>query len=180
MEQDLMSDAKPNYHNHFYTALLLLGLIICFVDVNVANSRIDYFESNSNRIHRLITNVEIDLDTLEKEAVSIERTMQDLHDSIKPESKKNTHSENELKLLQQNILKLRGDIAEKQKLTITLNLIKSDNITQMKTYFWIITIAMVIGLLMVISGAVSLAVKLEILQDRRRKSRKEESTDAGK
>lgn len=167
-----MSDNKPNYHNHFYSAMLLIGIAICVINIVMANTKIDYFESNTNRVHRLITNVEIDLDTLEKEAVSLGKTISELQTVLESQDDKDQRTTNDLMQMNQNIQQLRSDIAEKQKQTITLNLIKAENMTQIKTSFWLTTTIMVLGLLMSISGGLALAVKLEIFQDRRNKARK--------
>ena len=166
-----MSADRPNYHNHLYLGLLLAGILLSVICVWSANTKISNFESNTNRIHRMITTVEIDLRTLEREIDSITQTLKELQAELDANPSEQTRAE--ITRLNDSILKLRSDIAEKQKLIISLDLLRAGNMTQVKTLFWITSLLQTVGLLMIISGAVALGVKLEYFADRRKKQREE-------
>lgn len=163
----------PNYHNHLYASLVIFGIIIIVASIYMSNSKIDFFESNTNRIHRLITASELELDTLEREAKTIESTLSDLSAKIGNKPNNNSKITSQFLLLKNNIRSLRSDIAEKQKLLISLNLLKTGTLSQIKTLFWVNSGLFVIGSLMALLGAAALGFKLEIFQDRRRKKRQQ-------
>ena len=171
MEFNLMSDGRPNYHNHIYSAVVLFGIVICITAVYMSESKIEFFEHNTNRIHRLITASEIELDTLDREANSIETTLSDIKTKIKQQKKIDKPLTKTFLSLKENIEYLNADIAEKQKLLISLNLLKTSTLSQIKTLFWINSALLVIGSLMIIFGVAALGFRLEIFEERRNKKR---------
>jgi len=170
-----MSDNSPNYHNFIYSAVVILGLVIASAAIYISSSNIEDFERNTSRIHRLISASETELDTLESEARVIEATIKKLSTEVNQNKKLNTKTQQHFYTLKQNISDLRIDIAEKQKLLITLNLLKTDTLSQIKTLFWINSFLLVFGSLMIIIGVSALVFKLEIFKDRRQNKRSEEN-----
>lgn len=166
-----MTDSSPNYHNYIYSAIVFFGIVICMTAITISISKINYFEHNTNRIHRLITSSEIELDTLEKEASIIDSTIIEINKKINNKPAENKKLTKEFLNLKLDITKLRTDIAEKQKLLITLNLLKTSTLSQIKTLFWVNSILLVIGTLMVLIGAAALGFRLEIFKERRSKQR---------
>lgn len=166
-----MTENSPKYHNHIYAAIVLFGIIIVAAAIYMSDSKIDFFEHNSNRIHRLITSSEIELDTLEKEAINIETALTELSEKITKNPDRNMALTQQFLGLKQSIIQLRNDIADKQKHLISLNLLKTGTLTQIKTLFWINSGLIVIGSLMIILGSAALGFKLEIFEERRKKSR---------
>ncbi|MDH5392256.1 MAG: hypothetical protein OEY11_03615 [Gammaproteobacteria bacterium] len=174
-----MSTYSRNYHSYIYSTIVFFGIIICFSSVYFSISKINYFEHNTNRIHRLITSSEIELGTLEKEIKVIESTVNDIKTELdaSPKNKKKKNLTKDFVSLRENIFNLRSDIAEKQKLLISLNLLKSSTLSQIKTLFWINSGLLIIGSLMVLLGALALILKLEIFEDRRKKQRAGENEE---
>ncbi|MCK5336474.1 MAG: hypothetical protein KAQ67_09930 [Gammaproteobacteria bacterium] len=174
-----MSNTSPNYHNYIYSTVVILGIIICSAAIYISTSNINEFEHNTNRIHRLITASAIELDTLESEALVIESTLKDIKDKVSKKKNKGKKYTKEFFSLKQNIADLRTDIAEKQKLLISLNLLKTSTLSQIKILFWINSFLLVFGSLMVLIGISALIFKLEVFQDRRIKKRldKEKKAD---
>ncbi|MDH5517713.1 MAG: hypothetical protein OEY36_07825 [Gammaproteobacteria bacterium] len=173
-----MSSYSRNYHNYIYSTIVFFGVIICFSSIYFSISKINYYEHNTNRIHRLITASEIELGTLEKEIKVIESTVHDIKNRLdsKPEKNKKKLTK-EFVSLRENIFNLRSDIAEKQKLLISLNLLKSGTLSQIKTLFWVNSGLLIIGSLMTLLGSLALILKLEIFEDRRKKQRAEETDE---
>lgn len=172
-----MTPNNPNYHNYTYIAIVTLGFLICATSIYISMSKIDAYEHNTNRVHRLITASEIELATLESEISDIEKTVLEIKESINNKQKKNKNKKisNEFHSFKLNINNLQSDIAEKQKLLISLNLLKTHTLSQIKTLFWINSALLVIGSLMVILGTAALGFRLEIFQERRNKNRADES-----
>jgi len=168
---ETISNKKPTYHNHLYVSFVIFGLFIISAAVYTSNSKIDFFEHNTNRIHRLITASELELDTLEREATTIEKTLNELSQRIDKKPERNKKLTREFLTLKDDIQDLRIDIAEKQKLLISLNLLKTGTLSQIKTLFWVNSGLLVLGTLMVILGTAALWFHLEIFQDRRQKKR---------
>jgi len=166
-----MSDVRPNYHNHIYASILILGIVICLTAVYMTESKIEFFEHNTNRIHRLITASEIELDTLDREAVIIEKTLSDMKNKLSNNKKVDKSMTKSFLLLKQDINYLNADIAEKQKLLISLNLLKTNTLSQIKTLFWVNSALLVTGSLMIILGVAALGFRLEIFEERRKKKR---------
>ena len=168
-----MSQKAPNYHNFIYSFVFILGAVICVAAIYMSTSNIDDFEHNTNRIHRLITASQGELDTLERELSSIEETIESIKIKLKTKNKNQIKLKQEFFILKQNLNDLRTDIAEKQKLLISLNLLKTSTLTQIKSLFWINSFLLVIGALLILIGLSALVFKLEIFKDRRNKKRKE-------
>lgn len=166
-----MSNSSPNYHNFIYSSLLIIGIVSCSAAIYLSTSNINEFEHNTNRIHRLITASSIELDTLESEMSVIESTLNDMGKNVPKKARDKKKYHQELFILKQDILDLRSDIAEKEKLLISLNLLKTSTLSQIKTLFWINSFLLVFGSLMILIGLSALIFKLEILQDRRTKKR---------
>lgn len=170
-----MTDTRPNYHNHVYASFVVLGIIIVAAAIYMSSTKIDFFEHNTNRIHRLITASELELDTLEREAATIEKTLQELSDKIGDKPEANVKLTRQFLELKESINRLRSDIAEKQKLLISLNLLKTSTLTQIKTLFWVNSGLIVIGALMILLGGAAIGFRLEIFQDRRKRKRSAET-----
>lgn len=166
-----MSHKAPNYHNIIYSIVFIIGITTSVGAIYISSSSIDDFEHNTNRIHRLITASQVELDTLESELSSIEESIADINHKIKSKTKNQTKLKQEFFNLKQNISDLRTDIAEKQKLLISLNLLKTSTLSQIKSLFWINSFLLVIGTLLILIGLSALVFKLEIFQDRRNKKR---------
>jgi len=166
-----MTNNSPNYHNYIYSAIVVFGILICITAIYISTSKTSYFEHNTNRVHRLITASEIELATLEREITDIESTINSLKSELDGKPDKNKKLAQQFFTLKRNIVDLRNDIAEKQKLLITLNLLKTSTLSQIKTLFWINSALLVIGSLLFIIGTAALAFKLEVFQDRRQKNR---------
>lgn len=137
----------------------------------MTESKIEFFEHNTNRIHRLITASEIELDTLDREAVIIEKTLSDMKNKLSNNKKVDKSMTKSFLLLKQDINYLNADIAEKQKLLISLNLLKTNTLSQIKTLFWVNSALLVTGSLMIILGVAALGFRLEIFEERRKKKR---------
>ena len=168
-----MTPNSPNYHNYIYSGIVLFGIFICAISVYMSISKIDSYEHNTNRVHRLITASEIELATLENEILVIEKTIIDIKSKIDEKSKNNKSLPTQFLTLNLNLNDLSSDIAEKQKLLISLNLLKTHTLSQIKTLFWINSSLLVIGSLMIVFGSAALGFKLEIFEERRKKKRKE-------
>lgn len=171
-----MSTKSPSYHNYIYTTIVIFGFVVCFSSVYIASTKVDHYAHNTNRIHRLITSSEMELDTLDKEANEIESTITEFKSQISNEPEKHKKLTKEYLRLNQNIQNLRTDIAEKQKLLITLNLLRTSTLSEIKTLFWINSSILVLGSLMVILGVSALVFKLEVFEERRNKRRQENTT----
>lgn len=171
-----MSNTSPNYHNYIYACIVVIGIVSCSAAIYISTSNIDEFERNTNRIHRLITASAIELDTLESEALVIESTLKDMSEKIATKSGQQKKYKQEFFILKQDIFDLRSDIAEKEKLLISLNLLKTSTMSQIKSLFWINSFLLVFGTLMILIGVSSLIFKLEIFQDRRTKKRLDEES----
>jgi len=170
-----MSENHPNYHNHLYASFVIFGIIIIVASVVMSNSKIEFFEHNTNRIHRLITAAELELETLEREASTIEKTLTDMSERIGDKPENNKKLTRDFLNLKNDIQDLHVDIAEKQKLVISLNLLKTGTLSQIKILFWVNSGLLVIGMLMVILGSAALAFKLEIFEERRKRKREQSS-----
>lgn len=173
-----MSNRSPNYHNIIYTIVVTIGIVSCIAAIYISTSNINEFEHNTNRIHRIITTSSIELDTLASEAKVIESTLKDLSDKINLNNRHHEKYNKEFYILKQDMRDLREDIAEKEKLLISLNLLKTSTLSQIKTLFWINSFLLVFGALMIILGVSALIFKLEIFQDRRTKKRLDQQTES--
>ena len=168
-----MTPENPNYHNYIYSSIVLIGIIVCAASVYMSISKIDSYEHNTNRIHRLITASEIELATLENEIQVIEKTIADIQSTLNGKPENNKELAKQFMSFKDNISDLGSDIAEKQKHLIALTLLKTHTLSQIKTLFWINSALLVIGSLMIVFGSAALGFKLEIFQERRKKRRKD-------
>ncbi|MDH5423946.1 MAG: hypothetical protein OEY29_02995 [Gammaproteobacteria bacterium] len=166
-----MPKTSPNYHYYIYGSIVTIGIITCLATIYTSAEKIQHFEHNTSRIHRLISLSEVELDTLDNEANIIENTLKSIQEQIESNQEVDKNVKLEFFTLKKNIDDLRTDIAEKQKLLISLNLLKTDTLSQVKTLFWINSFLLVFGTLMVLGGLSALIFKLEIFQDRRTKKR---------
>ena len=167
---------KPNYHNHLYLFIAVIGATMMVSTIWMANDKISDFETNASRIFRMMAIVNIELETLETESSNMELSLQDLEVQASGTLIQNEKESlnNSLQQLQSQMSSLYQDIEEKKELASAMQVLKSETLSNITVLFWMTLGMFSLGILLFIVGSFALATRLEVFQDRRKKPREKD------